>query len=69
MGGEIQLTDAMAKMAKIQKFYGLKYKGKKFDCGGKVGFLEANINYALERPDMKNRVIEMLKKLSKEHNF
>ena len=38
-GGEIQITDAMIKLAKQQPFYGLKFKGRSFDCGSKVGFL------------------------------
>jgi len=51
-GGEIQITDAMIKLAKKQPFYGLKFKGRSFDCGSKVGFLTANVAYALERPDI-----------------
>jgi len=51
-GGEIQITDAMIKLAKTQPFYGLKFEGRSFDCGSKVGFLAANVSYALERPDI-----------------
>ena len=51
-GGEIQITDAMIRLAKKQPFYGLKFEGRSFDCGSKVGFLAANIAYALERPDL-----------------
>jgi UTP--glucose-1-phosphate uridylyltransferase len=51
-GGEIQLTDAMIELAKKQAFYGLKFEGKSFDCGSKIGFLSANVAYALERPDI-----------------
>jgi UTP--glucose-1-phosphate uridylyltransferase len=51
-GGEIQLTDAMIELAKKQPFYGLKFEGKSFDCGSKVGFLSANVAYALQRPDI-----------------
>jgi UTP--glucose-1-phosphate uridylyltransferase len=51
-GGEIQLTDAMIALAKTQKFYGLKFEGKSFDCGSKIGFLSANVAYALARPDI-----------------
>jgi UTP--glucose-1-phosphate uridylyltransferase len=49
-GGEIQLTDAMITLAKSQDFYGLKFKGESFDCGSKIGFLTANVAYALDRP-------------------
>jgi UTP--glucose-1-phosphate uridylyltransferase len=51
-GGEIQITDSMIKLAQRQPFYGLKFNGRSFDCGSKIGFLTANIAYALERPDL-----------------
>ena len=51
-GGEIQLTDAMIRLAAKQPFYGLKFEGRTFDCGSKIGFLAANIAYALEREDI-----------------
>jgi UTP--glucose-1-phosphate uridylyltransferase len=51
-GGEIQLTDAMIELAKRQPFYGLKFAGDSYDCGSKIGFLTANVAYALARPDL-----------------
>ena len=51
-GGEIQLTDSMIRLAAQQPFQGLKFKGRSFDCGSKVGFLAANVAYALERDDI-----------------
>ena len=51
-GGEIQLTDAMVALARTQPFYGLKFEGRSFDCGSKIGFLAANVAYGLERPDI-----------------
>jgi UTP--glucose-1-phosphate uridylyltransferase len=51
-GGEIQITDSMITLAKTQPFYGLKFEGRSFDCGSKIGFLAANVAYALERPDL-----------------
>jgi UTP--glucose-1-phosphate uridylyltransferase len=51
-GGEIQLTDAMIRLAEKQPFYGLKFEGTSFDCGSKVGFLAANVAYALAREDI-----------------
>ncbi|HEY0568733.1 MAG TPA: UTP--glucose-1-phosphate uridylyltransferase GalU [Xanthobacteraceae bacterium] len=51
-GGEIQITDAMLTLAKKQPFYGLKFDGKSFDCGSKIGFLSANVAYALAREDI-----------------
>ena len=51
-GGEIQLTDAMIRLAQEQPFYGFKFEGRSFDCGSKIGFLAANIAYALARDDI-----------------
>jgi UTP--glucose-1-phosphate uridylyltransferase len=51
-GGEIQLTDAMIRLAEQQPFYGLKFDGRSFDCGSKIGFLAANVAYALARDDL-----------------
>ena len=51
-GGEIQITDAMIRLSRKQPFYGLKFEGRSFDCGSKIGFLAANIAYALERDDI-----------------
>ena len=48
-GGEIQLTDAMIALSQTQPFYGLKFEGRSFDCGSKIGFLAANVSYALAR--------------------
>jgi hypothetical protein len=47
-GGEIQITDAMIRLMARQPFHGLKYKGVTYDCGDKVGFLSANVAFALE---------------------
>jgi UTP--glucose-1-phosphate uridylyltransferase len=55
-GGEIQLTDAMLALARTQPFYGLQFEGRSFDCGSKIGFLAANVAYALARPDMAAEV-------------
>ena len=51
-GNEIQLTDAMLKLAETQPFYGSRFRGRTHDCGAKLGFLVANVAYALERPDL-----------------
>ena len=60
-GNEVQLTDAMAKMIGHTPFHGLKFEGKRFDCGDKIGFLEAQIAFALKRPDMAAEVHAFLK--------
>ena len=59
-GNEIQLTDAMAKAIGLIPFHGLRFNGQRFDCGSKVGYLEANIAFALQREDMNERVRQML---------
>ncbi len=61
-GNEIQLTDAMAKLIGAQPFHGLRFEGTRFDCGDKVGFIEATLAHALKRPDMSAKVREMLRK-------
>ncbi|WP_300460059.1 UTP--glucose-1-phosphate uridylyltransferase GalU [Desulfobacula sp.] len=65
-GGEIQLTDAMKSLLKEQPIYGYKFQGKRFDCGDKVGFQMANLAFALERPDMKNRLINFIREIEKD---
>ena len=61
-GGEIQLTDAMARTIGRVPFHGLRFEGKRFDCGSKAGFLEANIVFALGRPDLRAEVREILRR-------
>jgi UTP--glucose-1-phosphate uridylyltransferase len=51
-GGEIQLTDSMAKLIGVQPFHGVRYEGRRFDCGDKAGWLEAQIAFALRRPEL-----------------
>ena len=51
-GGEIQLTDAMARLMRDEPFHALEYEGKTYDCGDKVGWLRANVALALKRPDL-----------------
>lgn len=62
-GGEIQLTDAMLALLKRQPFSAVKYEGRTFDCGSKVGFLTANVAYALARPDIAEAFKTEIKKL------
>lgn len=51
-GGEIQLTDAMAKLMQSQTFHALDYEGQSFDCGDRLGWLRANVAFALNNPDL-----------------
>lgn len=62
-GGEIQLTDAMAKMIGEQAFHAVTFGGRRFDCGSKAGFVEATLALALERPDMADEVRAIAKRL------
>lgn len=62
-GGEIQLTDAMAKLIGPQAFHAVTFGGKRYDCGSKIGFVEATLALALERPDMADEVRAMAKRL------
>ena len=59
-GGEIQLTDAMATLIGSSPFHGLRFDGRRFDCGDKIGFLEANIAFALDRNDLGGSVEDVL---------
>jgi len=67
-GGEIQLTDAMIALSRTQPFYGLKFAGRSFDCGSKIGFLAANVSYALARPDIAPGFRTEIKKILEELN-
>jgi UTP--glucose-1-phosphate uridylyltransferase len=67
-GGEIQLTDAMIQLSRTQPFYGLQFDGRSFDCGSKIGFLAANVSYALARPDIAPGFRAEIKKILGEFN-
>lgn len=66
-GGEIQLTDAMAKLIRHQPFYGYIFEGERLDCGSEIGFVKAQIAFALKRPDLaadiKSYMSQKLKEL------
>src|SRR5436305_54913 len=62
-GGEIQLTDAMITLMKSAPFYGYKFNGRTYDCGSKIGFLAANVAYALDRDDIAPEFRAELKRL------
>jgi UTP--glucose-1-phosphate uridylyltransferase len=62
-GGEIQLTDAMIALAKEQPFHGVRFDGKTYDTGSKLGFLAANVAFALARPDIADGFRAELKKI------
>ncbi len=62
-GGEIQITDAMIRLMETRPFYGFKFEGRTFDCGSKVGFLAANVAFALDRPDIAPEIRETIAEL------
>ncbi|MBL8657322.1 MAG: UTP--glucose-1-phosphate uridylyltransferase [Altererythrobacter sp.] len=62
-GGEIQLTDAMARMIGTQPFHAVTFAGRRYDCGSKLGFVEATLALALAREDMGDEVRVMAERL------
>jgi len=60
-GGEIQLTDAMRTLLERQDFFAVRYAGRSFDCGNKIGFLTANIAFALDRQDLRDELLAALR--------
>jgi len=62
-GGEIQLTDAMARMIGEQPFHAVTFAGRRFDCGSKTGFVEATLALALEREDIGSEIRQMAERL------
>ena len=62
-GGEIQLTDALKRLAKDQEMYAYDFKGHRYDVGSKMGFLQANIEFALRNEEVREDMIEYLEKL------
>ena len=64
-GGEIQLTDAMARLMASQSFHALEYEGVTYDCGDKIGLLRANVALALKRPDLGAAAREAISELLK----
>ncbi len=62
-GGEIQLTDAMIALSRSQPFHAVRFDGTIYDCGAKLGFLMANVAYALNRPDLGPALREEIARL------
>lgn len=63
--GEIQITDAMARLLTTQDIYGYQYEGTRFDCGNKAGFQMANLSFSLDRPDMREQLVPYIRELMK----
>lgn len=60
-GGEIQLTDAIAQLNKVQPVYGYAFEGARYDVGEKLGFVETTLDFALQRPELQQDLIEFMK--------
>ncbi|SPU51705.1 UTP--glucose-1-phosphate uridylyltransferase [Brevundimonas vesicularis] len=60
-GGEIQLTDAIQKLIKEKTLLAYRYEGKRYDCGDKLGFLQANIELGLEHPQLGSELRDYLR--------
>lgn len=63
-GNEIQLTDSMAKLIGRQPFFGMRFDGKSYDCGSRTGFIEANLVYGANDPEIGAQVKAMIKSLA-----
>lgn len=64
-GGEIQLTDALLRLLKEENMYAYDFEGKRYDAGDKLGFLQATVEYALRKPELKDGFMEYLKTIVK----
>lgn len=64
-GGEIQLTDSLLKLMNYEDVYSLDMEGKRYDIGSKIGYIEAIIDFALDREDLKDGVIKLLRNKTK----
>ena len=64
VGGEIQLTDAIARLMQHETVYAYQYAGKRYDCGSKEGFLEATVELALQHPQVGPQFREYLRELA-----
>lgn len=65
--GEIQLTDSLQALASKRKMYAYEFEGRRFDAGDKFGYLEANLYYAMKRPELRDRIQRLLKELGREY--
>ena len=65
-GGELQLTDALRELVKAEAMYAYDFMGKRYDVGNKQGYLQATVEFALEREELKDEFMDYLKKIIKE---
>lgn len=62
-GDEIQLTDAIAKLLEREQVLSYEFEGKRFDCGTKLGYLQANVEYGLKHPELKYDFLKYIKSI------
>jgi len=67
VGGEIQITDALNTLAAQDDMYACEFEGRRYDVGTKMGFLEATVEFALDREDLKDKMTDYLKELMKKY--
>ncbi|ANU27606.1 UTP--glucose-1-phosphate uridylyltransferase GalU [Planococcus versutus] len=65
-GGEIQLTDAIQKLNEVESVYAFEFEGRRYDVGEKFGFIETTIEFALKRPELKERLLKLFEEKLKE---
>jgi UTP--glucose-1-phosphate uridylyltransferase len=65
VGGEIQLTDALAVLARTEGLLGYRFRGQRYDAGDRLGYLKANLAYALKRPDLREPLLAYMRSLLK----
>lgn len=68
-GGEVQLTDALKTLSKKEAMYAYEFEGRRYDVGDKLGFLEATVDFALKKPELKDSFMDYLNKVCKETNI
>jgi len=66
-GGEIQLTDGIAALMREEAVYAYRFSGKRYDCGNKLGYLQATVEYALGHPELGTRFRRYLEGLDLAH--
>ena len=64
-GGEIQLTDALQKLAQVKDVYAYDFEGRRYDVGNKMGFLQATVEFALKRPELRDDFLAYLNEIVK----
>jgi UTP--glucose-1-phosphate uridylyltransferase len=65
VGGEIQLTDALAVLAREEGLLGYRFEGQRYDAGDRVGYLKANVAYALKRSELRDQLLPWLREVTR----